>query len=119
MMLWMGAHVFLNRRSPVIHEMKRLGIHLLDVRELPDFLEHDVQAVQEDVVMDIRDRLNHRYGQEALVALTRALLDNSTNKAPPKSGGTQSGKIPVAPARRAPSAESTRNENLLRTVVAQ
>src|SRR5690606_2986448 len=110
---------FLNRKSPVIHEMKRLGIHLLDLHELPDFLEHDVQAVQEDVVMDIRDRLNHRYGQEALVALTRELLDNCTNKVPPKSEESKSGKIPTDPTRRTPATESAPNEKLLRTVIAQ
>lgn len=82
MMLWLGAYVFLNHQSPIIGAMKRLGIHVFDIRVLPDFLQHPRRPISEDQIMDIRDRLTRRYGHAALLTLTRKLLEKCAKEMP-------------------------------------
>lgn len=81
MMLWFGARVFLNHRSPIVVELKNLGIHVFDIQTLPDFLRAPNQPVSDNQLKDIRERLTLRYGHNALLKLTAELLNTCTKDA--------------------------------------
>lgn len=74
MMLWLGARVFVNHASPINAMMSRLGIDVYDIRSLPGFLMGKEPELNLDQVVDTRKRLVHRFGREAILSYTRALL---------------------------------------------
>lgn len=74
MMLWLGARVFLNHENPINKAMASIGVDVYDIRELPDYLKQDEVRPSPDSVMDIRERLDRRFGRDAALRNTLALL---------------------------------------------
>jgi hypothetical protein len=74
MMLWLGARVFLNHENPINKAMASLGVDMHDIRELPDYLKQGACGSSPDRIMDIRERLDRRFGRDAALRNTLALL---------------------------------------------
>jgi dTDP-N-acetylfucosamine:lipid II N-acetylfucosaminyltransferase len=74
MMLWLGARVFLNHENPINKAMASIGVDVYDIRGLPDYLKQDECRPSIDCVMDTRERLDHRFGRDASLRNTLALL---------------------------------------------
>lgn len=75
MMLWMGSRVFLNHENPINRAMASIGVDVYDIRELPDYLRRDeCRRPSPDCLADIRERLSHRFGREAVMRNTLAIL---------------------------------------------
>lgn len=69
-----GAHVFLNAASPVHRAMRRIGVELHDVEELPAFLASGERPVDPAVLEQVRHRIEEQYGRPSILRRTRALL---------------------------------------------
>jgi hypothetical protein len=74
LMLWLGARVFLNHQNPINKAMASIGVDVGDIRDLPDYLKQDEPWRSPDSIMDIRERLDRRFGREAALRNTLALL---------------------------------------------
>jgi hypothetical protein len=74
MMLWMGARVFLNPQSPINREMASIGVHVHDIGSIAEFLQQREAAPASDRIVDVRERLDRRFGRDAAMAKTRVLL---------------------------------------------
>jgi dTDP-N-acetylfucosamine:lipid II N-acetylfucosaminyltransferase len=74
MMLWLGARVFLNHENPINKAMASIGVDVYDIRGLPDYLKQNECGPSPDRIMDIRERLDHRFGRDAALRNTLALL---------------------------------------------
>lgn len=74
MMLWLGARVFLNHQNPINKAMASIGVDVYDIRELPDYLRQNEERPSRDSIMDIRERLDRRFGRNAALKNTLALL---------------------------------------------
>lgn len=74
MMLWLGARVFLNHQNPINKAMASIGVDVYDIRELPDYLKQNEERLSPDSIMDIRERLDRRFGRNAALKNTVALL---------------------------------------------
>jgi hypothetical protein len=73
LMLWFGARVFLNPRSPVRDALGALGISTDDIGDLPSYLRAPARLSRTEVFR-IRQVLLTRFGRDAIVERTRALL---------------------------------------------
>lgn len=75
MMLWMGSRVFLSHENPINKAMASIGVNVYDIRTLRDYLRQDeCNAPSPDCLADIRERLTHRFGREAAMRNTFAML---------------------------------------------
>ena len=54
--------------------MASIGVDVGDIRDLPDYLKQDEPWRSPDSIMDIRERLDRRFGREAALRNTLALL---------------------------------------------
>jgi hypothetical protein len=73
LMLWFGARVFLNTRSPVREALGTLGISTGDIGDLPSYLRAPARLSRSEVFRT-RQILLTRFGKDAIVERTRALL---------------------------------------------
>lgn len=78
MMLWLGARVFLNHENPINKAMASIGVDVHDIHGLPDYLKQDERGPSPDCIMDIRERLDRRFGRNAALRNTLALLARVT-----------------------------------------